>query len=170
MARVNNGVIGQRQELPVQAEQHLLRARAREVEPADLARQQGVAGKDVVTHLEGEAARCMSRRDQHLELEGAERQPIARDQVPVRRLQLRGGVRQMHRGRGLGCGLHRLLCAGVASMRVGEHDPPDGQPAQLREDFRRVVTGVDDHRLLRVGAGHHVAIGVLFADVDFLDG
>src|SRR5947209_8400084 len=82
VARVNNGVIGQRQELPVQAEQHLLRARAREVEPADLARQQGVAGKDVVTHLEGEAARRMSRRDQHLELEGAEWQPIARDQVP----------------------------------------------------------------------------------------
>jgi len=55
-------------------------------------------------------------------------------------------------------------------MRMGEHDPPDGQPAQLREDFRRIVAGVDNHGLLRVGAGHHVAIGVLFADVDFLDG
>src|SRR2546427_310717 len=124
----------------------------------------------MVAHLEGEATRGVSWRGQHQQLKGAERQRIAAGHVAVGGLQLRGGVSQMHDGRSLGRGLHRLLCAGVASMRMGEHDPPDGQPAQLREDFRRIVAGVDNHGLLRVGAGHHVAIGVLFADVDFLDG
>jgi len=58
----------------------------------------------------------------------------------------------------------------VARMRMGARDPADGQPPQLVEDFRCIVARVDDHRFLCVGAGHHVAIGVLLADMDFLDG
>src|SRR5207244_5413529 len=43
VARINDGVVGQGQQLAVQAEQHLLRARAGEVHPANLAGEQRVA-------------------------------------------------------------------------------------------------------------------------------
>src|SRR5256712_4210459 len=112
----------------------------------------------------------MSGRGQHLQLEGAEGQYIAAGHIAIGRLQQRRRVREMHGGWRLGCGLHRLLCARVPRMRMGERDPADGQPAQLVEDFRCIVARVDDNRFLCVGAGHHVAIGVLFADMDFLDG
>src|SRR5207244_6354869 len=96
MARIDNRVVGQGQQLAVEAEQHLLWARARKIEPADLAGQQGVAGEDVVAHLEAEATRGVPRCCKHLKLEAAEGQRVAGGQVEVGGLKLRGSVRKLH--------------------------------------------------------------------------
>ena len=40
------------EQLPVQAQQHLLRARTREIHATDFARKQSIAGKDVIADFE----------------------------------------------------------------------------------------------------------------------
>src|SRR5438067_6289130 len=76
----------------------------------------------------------------------------------------------MHRGWRLRRALDLVFRRGVTRMGVREDDPLDAQTVELGEDFRRVIAGVDHHRLFGFGAGHHIAVGVLLADVDLLDG
>ena len=76
----------------------------------------------------------------------------------------------MHRRCCLRRALDLVFRGGVTRMAVREDDPLDAQTVELGQNFRRVIAGVDHHRLFGVSAGHDIAVGVLLADVDLLDG
>jgi hypothetical protein len=52
VSRINDRVVREREELAVQAEQHLLRARTREIHATDFSGEQSIARKDMVADLE----------------------------------------------------------------------------------------------------------------------
>ena len=111
----------------------------------------------------------MAGREQHLQAEAAEGQPVATGDIAVRRLQVGGGVRQVHGGGSSGRELDLFLGADVARVGMREADPFDRQARELSQDLGGVVAGVDDHRLPGVRAGHQVAVGVLLPDVHLLN-
>ena len=67
VAWIDDGVVGQSQELTMEAQQHLLRTRAGEIDAADLSREQRVAREGMVADPEGETAGRMAWRYQDLQ-------------------------------------------------------------------------------------------------------
>ena len=168
MARVEGG--GRRQAQQLGADAHHLPAQVGlRCLPADPSRQDGVADERVVGDDEANAARRVARGVQDLELELAEVQLIAVEQVVVGGPQELLGVGGVDAGLAAGDLFDVVFAADVAGVAVGRQDVPDRQPRCHLDDLLGRLPGIDHDRFFGRGARDDVAVH-LAVELDLDDG
>lgn len=83
VSRIDDSVIGQDEQLSMEAQQHLLRAGAGKVDASDLPGQQRIAGEEMIGNPEGEPARAVAGSAEDLQGEAAKRQAVAPGEVAI---------------------------------------------------------------------------------------
>src|SRR6266446_6431907 len=124
----------------------------------DSARKDRVAHERVVRDDVADAARRMTWCVHDCELELAELDLIAIEQVAIGRPEELFGVGRMNRGLAAGQVLEVILAGDVTRMAVGGEDVLDCEAGGLLSELLRWQTGIDDHRLLGARARQDVAV------------
>jgi CheY-like chemotaxis protein len=156
--------------------------RSRQIGPADRSRKQGVAHEQVLTrraapaNLQADAARAVSGRMVHLDLEVAEQQSLTigvevidgwhwldlqSEHFPVLdRALVQEGVVLVHVDRHIERPLRRRNAGDVIHVRMGQENVTDLYLISSDEiqELANLIARIDEHSLTRPLAGHHEAV------------
>src|SRR5207248_7526213 len=125
---------------------------------ADAAGQDRVAHKRMIGDQEADAPGSMAGRVQHLDLELAELELVAVEEVAVGRAQELLGVGRMNAGLSAGCRLHVVFAGHVAGVSMGGKDVLDREAGGLLDDLLWRQARVDDHGFFRGCVRHDVTV------------
>src|SRR5579859_7604932 len=159
---------GERQLQQLGADAHHLAAQVRLRRLlADAAGEDRVADEGMVGDDVADAARRVAWRVHDRDLELAELELVAVEEVTVGGPKELLGVQGVQRGLPAGQLLHLVLAGDVAGVAVGGDDPAHGHAPELLGDLVCRQAGVDDHGLLGRGARDDVRVDLaLELDLD----